>query len=68
MSNTKNAKQEIQTAQKTNTDTYDLDTCTSDPGWAEHARPNDMGPEPDLQRLDSDCQGRAGDRRVMTVP
>lgn len=24
----------------------DLDVCTSDPAWAEHARPNDGGPEP----------------------
>lgn len=35
-----------QTAQKMNSTAYDLDTCMSDPAWAEHARPNDDGPEP----------------------
>nr|WP_320192058.1 hypothetical protein [uncultured Desulfobacter sp.] len=46
MLNTRNSNRETQNVQKTNADTYDLDICTSDPGWAEHARPNDMGPEP----------------------
>ncbi|WP_320039869.1 hypothetical protein [uncultured Desulfobacter sp.] len=46
MSNRKNSNRETQNSKKINADTYDLDTCTSDPGWAEHARPNDMGPEP----------------------
>ncbi|WP_321416725.1 hypothetical protein [uncultured Desulfobacter sp.] len=31
---------------KTRSQTDDLDVCTSDPAWAEHARPNNDGPEP----------------------
>lgn len=32
--------------QKIESHADDLDVCTSDPAWAEHARPNDEGPEP----------------------
>lgn len=46
MSNTKKSNRKTQSVQKKNANTYDLDTCTSDPAWAEHARPNDVGPEP----------------------
>lgn len=35
-----------QSGQKTQPKADDLDVCTSDPAWAEHARPNDEGPEP----------------------
>jgi hypothetical protein len=35
-----------QSEQKTPPNADDLDVCTSDPAWAEHARPNDEGPEP----------------------
>jgi len=35
-----------QNTQKRHSNVYDLDICTSDPAWAEHARPNDEGPSP----------------------
>jgi hypothetical protein len=35
-----------QSKQKERTRLPDLDVCTSDPAWAEHARPNNDGPEP----------------------
>ncbi|WP_321492353.1 hypothetical protein [uncultured Desulfobacter sp.] len=35
-----------QSEQKTPPTADDLDVCTSDYAWAEHARPNDEGPEP----------------------
>jgi hypothetical protein len=35
-----------QSTQKNQSNAADLDTCTSDHAWAEHARPNDEGPEP----------------------
>ena len=46
MSNTSSSNSESKGRQKTETNTYDLDICMSDPGWAEHARPNDTGPDP----------------------
>lgn len=39
-------KTKKQSAGKTGSETDDLDVCTSDPAWAEHARPNNDGPEP----------------------
>ena len=48
--NDKNRKPEDtakkQSEQKSETKAEDLDVCTSDHAWAEHARPNDDGPEP----------------------
>lgn len=35
-----------QSTQKKRSKGHDLDVCTSDPAWAEHARPNNDGPEP----------------------
>lgn len=35
-----------QNTQKKDSNENDLGICTSDPAWAEHARPNDEGPEP----------------------
>ena len=46
MSNTTRSNLETQNVKKTDTNEQDLDTCTSDPAWAEHARPNETGPEP----------------------
>jgi hypothetical protein len=37
---------ETQSTQKKDSSVKELDICTSDPSWAEHARPNDDGPEP----------------------
>lgn len=38
--------EETMNAQHTSSTEYNLDICTSDPAWAEHARPNDDGPDP----------------------
>jgi hypothetical protein len=35
-----------QSKQRPGSSLQDLDVCTSDPAWAEHARPNNDGPEP----------------------
>lgn len=39
-------KTKKQDKEKTPTNADDLDVCTSDPAWAEHARPNNEGPDP----------------------
>lgn len=38
--------EEAMKIQKKRSNVHDLDICTSDPAWAEHARPHDDGPDP----------------------
>ena len=42
----KSGKTDTQNFSRIQANAEDLDTCTSDHTWAEHARPNDDGPDP----------------------
>ncbi|WP_035238973.1 hypothetical protein [Desulfobacter vibrioformis] len=46
MSDKTSSNRETQNVQKSDTNEQNIDICTSDPAWAEHARPNETGPEP----------------------